>query len=69
MIDVAKAKKYILDNGIPVYAINAGFQDLVKIELIFFNEGFDVKQPLLSSATNRMLADGTYTIHTAWPRD
>jgi zinc protease len=58
-IDVAKAKKYTLDNGISVYAVNAGFQDLVKIELIFFNKGFDVTQPLLNSATNRMLADGT----------
>ena len=34
-IDVPQAKKYTLDNGIEVYALNAGFQDLVKVELLF----------------------------------
>jgi zinc protease len=58
-IDIRQAKKYDLDNGIPVYLINAGFQELVKVEFIFHNKGFDVSKPLLNSATNRMLAEGT----------
>lgn len=58
-IDVPRAKKYTLDNGIEVYAINAGFQDLVKVELLFQNPDFNSELPLLNSATNKMLAEGT----------
>ena len=58
-IDIPHAKKYILDNGIPVFALNAGFQDLVKIEFLFFNREFNLTRPLLNSATNRMLSEGT----------
>ena len=58
-IAVAEARKFALDNGIPVYALSAGFQDLVKIELLFPNKPFDLKNPLLNQATNRMLTEGT----------
>ncbi|MBL0102687.1 MAG: hypothetical protein IPP51_02285 [Bacteroidetes bacterium] len=57
-INVPQAKLYRLDNGIPVYAINAGFQDLVKVEFLFPNVDFNPKKPLLNSATNRMLPRG-----------
>ncbi len=63
-IDIKRVEDYRLDNGIPVYYINAGFQDLVKIELVFRNLAYDPSKPLLSSATNRMLAEGTRR-HTA----
>ena len=63
-IDIPKAKKFILDNGIPVYTLTAGLQDLVKVEFLFLNKNFDVNDPLLNSATNRMLSDGT-TKYTA----
>lgn len=58
-IEIQQAKKHSLNNGIPVYLINAGFQELVKIEFIFHNKGFDPSKSLLNSATNRMLAEGT----------
>ncbi len=58
-IDVQQAKKYTLDNGIDVYAITAGFQDLVKIEILFDNKLFDPTKPLNDSATNRLLQEGT----------
>jgi zinc protease len=58
-INVAQAKLTLLDNGIPVYSISAGFQELVKIELLFSNKSFDLKHPLLNSATNRLLSEGT----------
>ncbi len=58
-IDIVQAKKFTLDNGIPVFTINAGFQELVKIEFIFHNRSFDANRPLLNSATNRMLSEGT----------
>jgi predicted Zn-dependent peptidase len=58
-INVARAEFSTLDNGIPVYSISAGFQELVKVELLFSNNSFDIKKPLLNSATNRMLSEGT----------
>ena len=58
-VSVKQAEKFSLDNGIPVYTIHAGLQDLVKVEFIFFNNQFDIKNPILNSATNRMLAEGT----------
>ncbi len=58
-IIIPHAEKHMLDNGIPVYVINAGFQNLVKVDLIFSNLSYDPSQPLRSSATNRMLAEGT----------
>ncbi len=58
-IIIPHAERHMLDNGIPVYMVNAGFQDLVKVDLIFGNLAYDPDQPLISSATNRMLAEGT----------
>ncbi len=63
-IFIPHAVKHTLDNGIPVYVVNAGFQDLVKVDLIFANLTYDPSQPVLSSATNRMLAEGT-ALHSA----
>ncbi len=57
--NLIQAKKNVLDNGIPVYSINAGYQDLAKIEFIFPNISFDLKRPLLNSATNRLMSEGT----------
>jgi zinc protease len=63
-ISIQEVELMSLDNNLPLYWLNAGFQDLVKIELIFPNRQFDAKQPLVPSATNRLLSEGT-TKHTA----
>ena len=34
-LDLIPAEKSLLDNGLPLYSINAGSQDLVKIEFLF----------------------------------
>lgn len=64
-INIIKAQKTTLNNNIPVYYINAGSQDLVKIE-INFNAGswFQTKN-IVASATNSMLLEGTknFTSH------
>lgn len=48
-----------LDNGIPVYFLKNGTQDLLKIEVVF--EAGLANQPkrLISSFTNKMLSEGT----------
>ena len=48
-----------LDNGIPVYSIDAGSQELTKIEFIFNAGMYYQDRPLLASATNNLLETGT----------
>ncbi len=50
---------YKLDNGIPVYAIDAGTQDVIKIELVFYAGNWFDPQKHIAAATNSMLASGT----------
>lgn len=62
--NIIRATERRLDNGIPVYSINAGTQDLVKIELLF-NAGMVYQsEALVASSTNAMLNEGTEK-HTA----
>lgn len=58
-IDIIEAEKYILSNGIPVYYINAGSQDVIKIDFVF--EAGTWLQPLnlVSSISNSMLEEGS----------
>ena len=63
-ITIPEAKKQKLDNGIPVYIINAGKQDILKVEFMFRNDVVSSKSPSLISSANKMLAEGT-SAHTA----
>lgn len=58
-IELIKAKPIVLDNGLKVFSVNGGDQDLVRIEFIFENIAYDASKPLQSYATNTMLNDGT----------
>ncbi|MBI2968332.1 MAG: insulinase family protein [Bacteroidetes bacterium] len=48
-----------LDNGIPVYRVSGGTQDVVKIEFIFKAGRLYQPSPLVASFTNNMLAEGS----------
>jgi zinc protease len=63
-IEVMQATASKLDNGIPVYTINSGSQELTKVELIFKAGMFYQDRPLIASATNNLLESGT-TSYTA----
>lgn len=58
-IDIIKATEQKLDNGIPVYTVDAGTQELIKIELIFRAGIRQQSAPLAASITNSMLNEGT----------
>ncbi|HXC04561.1 MAG TPA: pitrilysin family protein [Bacteroidia bacterium] len=50
-----------LDNGIPVFKIDAGSQELARIEVIFPAAGATAQTvPMLASAVNDMLEEGTF---------
>ena len=58
-VDVKRLTEYNLNNYMPVYHINAGTQDLVKIELIFPAGMWQQKSPLMSGVASAMLQEGT----------
>lgn len=48
-----------LHNGIPVFILNAGEQELVRIEFIFENGNWDKNKPLQAVAVNGLINSGT----------
>jgi zinc protease len=59
-VEIAEAGKSLLPGGIPVFKIDAGIQELVKIEIIFPGAGATSQPtPLVSVGTNDMLDEGT----------
>lgn len=63
-INFIEPLKQTLDNGIPVFTINAGKQELVRIEFIFENVNWDATQPLQAIAASHLINNGT-TVLTA----
>lgn len=58
-ITIPEAKKQLLDNGIAVYSINAGKQDILKVEFLFRNDVITAKIPTLVYSANKMISEGT----------
>ncbi|WP_131537373.1 M16 family metallopeptidase [Pedobacter nototheniae] len=58
-INFIHPKKAELDNGIPVFTIYSGEQDLVRIEFIFNNVNWNQDKPLQAIATSTLLNNGT----------
>lgn len=56
---IIQASEFRLKNNIPVYHINAGTQDLVKIELLFPAGMWQQSSPIMGSAASAMLQEGT----------
>ncbi len=50
---------YSLDNNIPVYSINAGAQEVIQIEIVFYAGNSFEKQKSIAAATNFLLKNGT----------
>jgi len=57
--EIIRASEFRLKNNIPVYHINAGTQDLVKIELLFPAGMWQQPSPLVGSGASAMLQEGT----------
>jgi predicted Zn-dependent peptidase len=52
-------QQFILNNGVPVYAIDAGAEDVVQIELVFYAGNWFEQQRSVAAATNYLLKNGT----------
>src|SRR5665647_1395729 len=54
-------EKFVLDNGVEVYAINAGAQDVLQLEMVFYAGNSYEKNNAVAAATSHMLKNGTLT--------
>jgi len=54
-----QSKQHLLDNGIPLYEINMGTQDVIRVELSFKAGRWYEQHPLVAKTTSRLLKMGT----------
>lgn len=64
-IEIIKASEQRLRNAIPVYSINAGTQELIKIEFLFSAGMYQQSIPLQAITVNSMLEEGTSKLSAA----
>jgi zinc protease len=64
-IEMIKAGEQRLRNNIPVYSINAGTQELIKIEFLFSAGMYQQEIPLQAVTVNTMLEEGTSKLTAA----
>lgn len=50
---------FTLDNGVPVYTINAGAQEVIQVELVLYAGNWYEQNKGVAAATNYMLKNGT----------
>lgn len=58
-LELKAYEKFTLDNGVPVYAINAGAEDVMMVELVFFAGNSFEEKNVVAAATNFLLKNGT----------
>ena len=52
-------EKFVLDNGVEVYSINAGAEDVLQIEWVFYAANWFEEKNLVAASTNYLLKNGT----------
>jgi zinc protease len=58
-LELKPYQKYILDNGVQVYAIDAGAEDVIQLELVFHAGNWYEQQNLVAATTNHLIKNGT----------
>ena len=53
------AERFTLDNGVEVYAINAGAEEVLSLEWVFFAGNWEEEQNLVAATANFLLRNGT----------
>src|SRR6478609_9756197 len=51
---------FVLDNGVPVYAVNAGAQEVLMLEWVFYAGNWYEEKNIVAATTNFMLKNGTH---------
>ncbi|MCD8167578.1 MAG: insulinase family protein [Bacteroides sp.] len=63
-IDILPPEYSLLSNGVPLYIINTGDQEVVRLDLVFEGGRWHQRHLLQALFTNRMLREGTVTYTT-----
>lgn len=58
-IEVIHAKHHVLDSGIPLYTVDAGSQEIIRLEFVFNAGMYHQRAPLIASGTNSLMETGT----------
>jgi len=58
-LKLKQADKFTLDNGVEVYAVNAGAEEVMSLEWVFFAGNWHEEQDLVAATTNFLLRNGT----------
>jgi zinc protease len=58
-VELTKSVDTKLDNGMPLFMVNAGTQDVMKLEFVFSAGMRNSQLPIIASAVNDMLDEGT----------
>ncbi len=58
-LQLKQSEQFTLDNGIPVYSINAGAQEVTLVELVFTAGNWYEDQNIAAGTTNFLLKNGT----------
>jgi zinc protease len=53
-------EKFILDNGVEVYTVHAGPEELIQVEWVFFAGNWYEQQNGIAAATNHLIKNGTH---------
>lgn len=58
-LELKPCQKFLLDNNVPVYTIDAGAEDVLQLELVFHAGNWYESANLLAATTNHLLKNGT----------
>jgi len=59
-LQLKKCDTYHLDNGVPVYSMNAGAQEVLMVEWVFYAGNWYEQKNIVAASTNFMLKNGTH---------
>lgn len=60
-LELKPYQKYRLRNGIDVYAVDAGAEEVIQLELVFYAGNWYEEKNLVAASTNHLLKNGTST--------
>jgi predicted Zn-dependent peptidase len=58
-LELKPYEKFTLDNGVPVYSINAGAEEVMLVEMVFFAGNSFEEKNLVAASANFLLRNGT----------
>jgi zinc protease len=58
-LELKPVKNFTLDNGVPVYAIDAGTQEVLQVEWVFYAGNWYEDENIVAATTNFLIKNGT----------